>query len=57
MKLVAAGVVLLRMAGLPAERKAEIVSSAVSKLRAELGGAFTVIRHETVRLRRLSEAR
>lgn len=47
-----AGVVLLRLAGIPAEERAEVVSSVFRDRAAELPGNFTVIDRDNVRVRR-----
>lgn len=47
-----AGVVLIRLAGLSAENKAEIVASAISEHSSELSRAFVVITPAAVRIRR-----
>jgi predicted nuclease of predicted toxin-antitoxin system len=47
-----AGVVLIRLAGLSAENKAEIVVSAISEHNSELSQAFAVITPVAVRIRR-----
>lgn len=46
------GVVLVRLAGLPSAKKADIVFSAVEKHAAELPGAFAVITPAGIRIRR-----
>ena len=48
------GVVLIRLAGLSPPVKAEVVASAISEHADELPGAFTVIAHKTMRVRRLT---
>lgn len=47
-----AGVVLLRLAGVPPEERAEKVSGVFRDRAAELTGSFTVIERDTVRVRR-----
>jgi len=47
------GVVLLRLAGLPSERKAPAVLATIEQHADELPGCFTVVTPKTVRLRRL----
>ena len=47
-----AGVLLVRLEGLDNVAKAEIVSVAVRSNAAELPGAFAVVAHDSVRLRR-----
>lgn len=47
-----AGVVLLRLAGMPGEDRAEAVSVVFRDRAAELPGSFTVIDSESVRIRR-----
>lgn len=49
----ARGILLVRLAGLPPERKAEVVASAVSQHQAELPGAFAVLAPRSLRIRRL----
>jgi predicted nuclease of predicted toxin-antitoxin system len=51
-KRVTSGVILVRLAGLSPERKAQIVSSAIRKHSQELTQAFTVIMPRGVRIRR-----
>jgi predicted nuclease of predicted toxin-antitoxin system len=46
------GVILVRMAGLSAQKKAETVSSALNKHAIELRHAFSVITPGTIRIRR-----
>ena len=46
------GVVLIRLAGLSAEHKADIVIDVIGKRSEELPDAFTVITQKTVRIRR-----
>lgn len=46
------GIVLVRLAGLPPGRKAEIVARAITKQGEELQGAFSVIAQNTLRIRR-----
>ena len=48
------GVLLLRLAGLPPARKAQIVSSVVRDMGREMTGAFTVVTPDIVRLRKRS---
>ena len=47
-----AGILLVRLAGLPPERKASIVAEVVSKHTTELPGAFSVVVPGHVRIRR-----
>jgi predicted nuclease of predicted toxin-antitoxin system len=47
------GVMLIRLAGLSPEAKAEIVSAAVRDHEPELPGAFTVVSPGNIRIRRL----
>jgi predicted nuclease of predicted toxin-antitoxin system len=47
-----AGVLLVRLEGLDNVAKAEVVSQAVRDNSAELPGAFAVVSHDSVRLRR-----
>jgi predicted nuclease of predicted toxin-antitoxin system len=48
---IVSGVVLIRLAGLTPESKAEIVAAAIEKRAGELAGAFAVISPGTVRIR------
>jgi len=48
------GVVLIRLAGLSASRKADIVASALAAHGQELPGAFTVVSPGAIRIRRRS---
>jgi predicted nuclease of predicted toxin-antitoxin system len=48
------GIVLLRLAGLSAARKAEVVAAAVNRHQSELADGFTVIAPGICRTRRLS---
>jgi len=48
------GVVLIRLAGLSAGRKAAIVASALAAHGQELPGAFTVVTPGAIRIRRRS---
>ena len=50
--LISCGVILIRLAGLSAEHKAEIVSSAVSLHSDELRNSFVVITPGLIRIRR-----
>ena len=50
---ITAGVLLLRLAGLPGELKARYALSAVEAHGAELSGNFTVVTSKAVRIRRL----
>lgn len=50
-RLISSGVVLIRLSGLSAERKADIVSSAVKLHSAEFLGSFTVIAPGHIRIR------
>lgn len=50
---VTTGVILVRLAGMPAERKAEIVVTEIERHSHELLGAFTVITPGRVRIRRM----
>ncbi len=52
--LATTGVVLIRLAGLSASRKADLASTALAKHSSELAGCFTVIRPGNIRLRRPS---
>lgn len=47
------GVVLYRLAGLPSQEKAEIVSLAISQHGSELLSAFSVITEKAVRIRKV----
>lgn len=49
-----AGVVLLRLAGMPPDDRAEVVSAVFRDRAADLPGSFTVVEHDTVRVRRPS---
>ncbi len=49
--LVSSGILLLRIAGLPQERKAAIVANAISKHGAAVPHAFTVLTPATIRIR------
>ena len=49
--LVSSGILLLRIAGLPQERKAAIVAQAISKHGAAMPGAFTVLTPTAIRIR------
>ena len=51
-----AGVVLLRLAGVPPEERAETVSAVFRDRVSELPGNFTVVEREAVRVRRLRVA-
>ena len=51
-KRLAAGVVLIRLAGLSPDQKALAVSSAIKAHLEDLPGSFTVITRRTVRIRR-----
>jgi len=48
------GIVLIRLAGLSQTRKAEIVSSAISKHAKQIPEAFTVITSKSIRIRHLN---
>jgi predicted nuclease of predicted toxin-antitoxin system len=50
--LISSGIVLLRIAGLSQERKAEIVVEAIRKHGPELPEGFTVLTPTTIRIRR-----
>lgn len=54
-KKIATGIVLIRLAGISPDRKAEIVFAAIAQHRAELHDAFTVIAPGVVRVRRKFE--
>lgn len=56
LRKVSAGVVLVRLAGLKPERKAEIVEACVTRYGKELSGAFTVIAAGGVRIRKVQGA-
>ena len=47
------GILLVRLAGLPPSRKAEVVASVVKQHGAELSGAFAVLAPRSLRIRRL----
>lgn len=49
----AAGVILVRLGGLPAQVKAELVTVAVAEHANAMAGAFTVITKNRVRIRRV----
>ena len=49
------GVILIRLAGLPSIRKAEIVTSAIDQHSKELPNAFAVVTPATVRIRRTND--
>jgi predicted nuclease of predicted toxin-antitoxin system len=51
-----AGVVLLRLAGISPEDRAEIVSAVFRDRAADLPGSFTVVEPDTVRVRRRLDA-
>lgn len=51
-----AGVVLLRLAGMPSADRAEIVAAVFRDRAADLPGSFTVVEPDTVRVRRPPEA-
>jgi predicted nuclease of predicted toxin-antitoxin system len=51
-RLLHSGVILLRLAGLASEKKAEIVSITLKERTDELTGAFSVISPGAVRIRR-----
>ncbi|MBI3941592.1 MAG: DUF5615 family PIN-like protein [Chloroflexi bacterium] len=53
-KLVSAGVLLLRLAGLPPLEKAETVSLAIDQHHSELLSSFAVISSRAIRIRRQS---
>lgn len=46
------GVILVRLDGISNTQKGRVVARAISAHEAELAGAFTVIRHTTIRIRR-----
>ncbi|NPV09106.1 MAG: DUF5615 family PIN-like protein [Anaerolineae bacterium] len=50
----AKGTILLRLAGLPNDRKADLVASAVSQHSHQLVGSFVVISPAAIRIRRLN---
>jgi predicted nuclease of predicted toxin-antitoxin system len=50
-----AGVVLLRMAGLSADQKAQLVVAAVTAHAPQLQGAFTVVTARAIRVRRSTQ--
>jgi predicted nuclease of predicted toxin-antitoxin system len=47
------GVVLVRVDGISNVRKGRVVARAIREHEAELAGAFTVIQHATIRIRRV----
>lgn len=49
---VSSGVMLIRLAGLPAEQKATVVVATVDRYLAELLGSFSVVTSKAVRIRR-----
>jgi predicted nuclease of predicted toxin-antitoxin system len=49
---IAEGILLIRLQGLSAERKAEVVASAILQHGPELSGAFTVVSRSSIRIRR-----
>jgi len=49
------GILLIRLAGLSATEKGEMVSSAINKHSSELSNAFTVISHKAIRIRRMKK--
>jgi predicted nuclease of predicted toxin-antitoxin system len=49
------GVILIRLAGLPSNEKAEMVALSIHQHTSELSNAFTVITSKTVRIRRSGE--
>ncbi len=51
-RLLASGVILIRLAGLSPESKAEIVAEVIGLRAAELINAFTVVAPGSVRIRR-----
>ena len=51
LKRLSLGVVLVRLAGLPAQRKAEIVAQVVAEKEGELKHAFSVITANALRIR------
>lgn len=51
---IAAGVVLIRLFGLPPADKAEILTNAISTYSNELLGAFTVITSKSIRIRKIT---
>ncbi len=51
-RLASMGIVLIRLSGLPAQVKANIVSKAIQYHADELWNAFSVIEHSQVRIRR-----
>jgi predicted nuclease of predicted toxin-antitoxin system len=46
------GIILIRLAGMPANEKASLVAGVVKDHEAELAQAFTVLTPKTVRIRR-----
>lgn len=56
-RLVAYGVILVRLSGLRSELKAKIVSSAIADHKNELSGNFTVISTNIIRIRKIYEKR
>lgn len=54
MSFVAGGIVLVRLAGVSAARKTEIVAAAINRCQPGLAGGFTVIAPGICRTRRLN---
>jgi predicted nuclease of predicted toxin-antitoxin system len=54
MKRITEGIILVRLAGVSPDEKAEIVSNAAAKYSDQLLQSFTVISRSSIRLRRLS---
>ncbi len=50
--MISGGVILIRLAGLTNNEKANIVAAAIKNHGDEMHSAFTVITHETIRIRR-----
>jgi predicted nuclease of predicted toxin-antitoxin system len=48
-----AGVILFRLEGMAPLERAELVSTLIREHAAEIGGAFTVVKRDNVRIRRL----
>jgi predicted nuclease of predicted toxin-antitoxin system len=52
LRRVTTGVILIRLAGLSAQTKAELVAKAVAEHTTNLAGAFTVVTRNRIRIRR-----
>lgn len=56
LRRITSGVILIRLSGLSASRKAEIVSNAITQHTHELLGSFTVITATTIRVRKVESS-